>query len=109
MVDSLHGKYLNQGALQTCSGQTNGINENGYCQFERHLRQDMAFALGLEEAQFVVLFVKEADMQSVIVTFELYRSSHSTAAARTSCGSNRNSQTYPPRWSILNLHSSRAM
>ena len=71
MVDSLHGKYLNQGALQTCSGQTNGINENGYCQFERHLRQDMAFALGLEEAQFVVLFVKEADMQSVIVTFRV--------------------------------------
>ena len=67
VIDSLHGKYLNQGALQTC----NGIHDSEYCQFERHLRRDMALALGLEEAQFVVLFVKEADMQSVIVTFRI--------------------------------------
>lgn len=70
VIDSLHGKYLNQGALQACSGQTN-VQESEYCQFERHLRRDMALALGLEEAQFVVLFVKEADLQSVVVTFRI--------------------------------------
>ncbi|KAL7543301.1 hypothetical protein ACHAXR_012700 [Thalassiosira sp. AJA248-18] len=69
VVNSEHGRYLNNGALQTCIDPTH--SSSPYCSFERELINDIELALELESGQFVVLFVKEADRQSVIVSFRL--------------------------------------
>jgi len=71
--DSEHGRYLNQGSLRTCAANdysTHLVN-NTYCKFEKYLIQDMERALDLQPGQFVVLFIKEADRHSVIVSFRL--------------------------------------
>ena len=71
--DSEHGRYLNQGSLQTCAANdysTHLVN-NTYCKFEKYLIQDLERALYLQPGQFVVLFIKEADLHSVIVSFRL--------------------------------------
>ena len=72
--DSEHGRYLNQGSLQTCtaSDYSTHLVNNTYCKFEKYLIQDMERAsLDLQSGQFVVLFIKEADRHSVIVSFRL--------------------------------------
>jgi len=70
---SEHGRYLNQGSLQTCAANdysTHLVN-NTYCKFEKYLIQDFERALYLQPGQFVVLFIKKADLHSVIVSFRL--------------------------------------
>jgi len=71
--DSEHGRYLNQGSLQTCAANDYSIHlvNNTYCKFEKYLVQDMEITLNLQPGQFVVLFIKEADRHSVIVSFRL--------------------------------------
>ncbi|KAL3801395.1 hypothetical protein HJC23_007005 [Cyclotella cryptica] len=64
-----HERYLNQGSLQSCSNESNA--DNMYCTFERHLIQDVGQSLGLKSGQFLVLFIREADWGSVIVSFRL--------------------------------------
>ena len=66
IVNSEHGRYLNQGSLQTCTN-----NHGLYCSFEKYLIDDMEMALGLQPGQFRILFIKEADLHSVIVSFRL--------------------------------------
>ena len=63
----LHEKYLNQGSLQSCSDELDASSL--YCRFEHHFVQDMEQSLGLQTGQIVVLFMKEADRHSVIVSF----------------------------------------
>ena len=71
--DFEHGRYLNQGSLQTCAANDYSIHlvNNTYCKFEKYLVQDMERTLDLQPRQFVVLFIKEADRHSVIVSFRL--------------------------------------
>lgn len=67
VINSTHGRYLNQGSSQACPDHSNSI----YCVFEEYLTNDMEVALDLQAGLFVVLFVKEADRHSVIVSFRL--------------------------------------
>ncbi|KAL7434161.1 hypothetical protein ACHAXM_003917 [Skeletonema potamos] len=68
VIRSSHGLYLNQGSLRSCVNATYGTK---YCIFERYLIEDIERALNLEPGQFTILFIKEADRQSVVVTFRL--------------------------------------
>ena len=69
VVDSNHGRYLNHGSLRSCLDPAyfNSI----YCVFETYLIDDMERTLALEPGQFMVLFVKDADRHSVIISFRL--------------------------------------
>ena len=69
VVDSNHGRYLNHGSLRSCldPAHSNSI----YCVFETYLIDDMERTLALKPGQFMVLFVKDADRHSVIVSFRL--------------------------------------
>lgn len=64
-----HERYLNQGSLQSCLDSANAGSL--YCRFQQHLVNDMEQSLELEHGQFVVLFMKEADRNSVIVSFRI--------------------------------------
>lgn len=68
-IDSDRGRYLNQGSSQSCLDPDR--SDSKYCTFERHIVNDMEQSLGLQSGQFVVLFIKEADRHSVIVSFRL--------------------------------------
>lgn len=71
VINAKYGRYLNQGSLQSCNvGSKLQIN-NEYCTFENHLVNDMETILELKQGQFLVLFIKEADRHSVIVSFRL--------------------------------------
>ncbi|KAL9182021.1 hypothetical protein ACHAXT_012364 [Thalassiosira profunda] len=69
-IESDRGRYLNQGSAQACAGRE-VVSPNSYCEFEALLTRDMEMALELKAGQFLVLFVKEADRHSVIVSFRL--------------------------------------
>ena len=69
VIDSVHGKYLNQGSLQACV-LTDQI-QSKYCIFEGHLIDDIEKALQIESGKFIVLFIKDEDRHSVVVTFRL--------------------------------------
>jgi hypothetical protein len=72
VIQSSRGRYLNQGSLQLCMDTNNDDQDDSkYCMFERYLINDMERALLLESGQFQVLFIKEADRQSVVVSFRL--------------------------------------
>lgn len=69
VVDSSHGQYLNHGSRYSCldASQSNSM----YCVFEKYIVNDIERALDLAPGQFIVLFIKEADKQSVIVSFRV--------------------------------------
>mmetsp|Transcript_6677 Transcript_6677/g.15166 ORF Transcript_6677/g.15166 Transcript_6677/m.15166 type:complete len:1894 (+) Transcript_6677:1692-7373(+) len=69
VVESQNGSYLNHGSLQSCVSPAH--SNSTYCAFETFLTNDMERTLGLQSGQFIALFVKEADMHSVIVSFRL--------------------------------------
>ena len=70
VIHSDRGRYLNQGGLKSCM-DTAHFDGSKYCTFEKYLVDDITRSLSLESDQFTVLFVKEADLQSVVVTFRL--------------------------------------
>lgn len=67
VIRSSRGRYLNQGSLNSCVDAE--YDASKYCVFERYLVEDIEQALSLEAGQFQILFIKEADRQSVDVTF----------------------------------------
>ncbi|KAL7554304.1 hypothetical protein ACHAWF_017742 [Thalassiosira exigua] len=69
VINSDHGRYLNQGSLQSCSDPAH--SDSKYCAFEQYLVGDIEAALSLQSGQCIILFVKEADRHSVIVSFRL--------------------------------------
>ncbi|KAK1738925.1 glycosyl hydrolase (family 43) [Skeletonema marinoi] len=69
VIHSSRGRYLNQGSLNSCVDAE--YKGSRYCIFERYLVEDIERALSLEPGQFTILFIKEADRQSVAVTFRL--------------------------------------
>eukprot|EP00984_Skeletonema_dohrnii_P017050 scaffold7682_cov137-Skeletonema_dohrnii-CCMP3373.AAC.4 len=69
VIHSSRGRYLNQGSLNSCVDAE--YKGSRYCIFERYLSEDIERALSLEPGQFTILFIKEADRQSVVVTFRL--------------------------------------
>eukprot|EP00985_Skeletonema_marinoi_P033105 scaffold40461_cov256-Skeletonema_marinoi.AAC.1 len=69
VIHSSRGRYLNQGSLNSCVDAE--YKGSRYCILERCLIEDIERALSLEPGQFTILFVKEADRQSVVVTFRL--------------------------------------
>ena len=73
VINDEHGRYLNHGSLQFCSSEEPlSLSTNkSYCNFEKYLINDMEISLDLQEGQFIVLFIREADRHSVIVYFRL--------------------------------------
>eukprot|EP00986_Skeletonema_menzelii_P018335 scaffold26628_cov149-Skeletonema_menzelii.AAC.2 len=67
VIRSSRGSYLNLGSLNSCVDAQ--YNASKYCVFERYLIEDIERLLSLEAGQFAILFIKEADRQSVAVTF----------------------------------------
>ena len=69
VTHSSRGSYLNQGSLQSCVENT---HTTVACSFERYLTEDIERALSLEPGQALqLLFIKEADRQSVVAFFRL--------------------------------------
>lgn len=69
VVHSINGKFLNQGSMLSCRNPSSSTSK--YCIFEAHIINDFERVLGLKPGQISILFVKEADLHSVIVSFRL--------------------------------------
>ena len=69
VVESNRGRYLNYGSLRSCVDHAH--SNSTYCTFETYLKNDMERALVLKSGQFLVLFIKEADRHSIIVSFRI--------------------------------------